>query len=416
MMTTLPDTGLPRDEILGALRAMSADDFSWQDGRLSAYAFASGQAAEQTARDAFFQHFSVNALGARRAFPGLRRMEAEVVAIGLQLLRAPAGAAGFMTTGGTESILAAVRASRNAARARLGQPGHRGNIVAPATAHPAFTKAADLMDLEVRRVAVGNDYRSDAGAMAAAIDRDTIMLVGSAPCFPYGVVDRVDELSELALARGAWLHVDACVGGYIAPFARMLGHPVPDFDLGLPGVRSISADLHKFGYCPKPASTVFYRCAEDARHQAFEYDDWPSGRYATDTVVGTRPGAAVAAAWAMLHAMGRQGYLDSTRRVLDLAARYRQRYAASPGLRIVGQPHLSLMAVTADDVDLHRVGECLKQRGWLPGMIREPQGLHHMLSLLHETAVEPYFRDFAECLQAVRSARGPATGKIEVLY
>jgi len=416
MMTTLPDAGLPREDILGALRAMSADDFSWQDGRLSAYAFASGQEAERIARDAFFQHFSVNALGARRAFPGLRRMEAEVVSIGLQLLRAPAGAAGFMTTGGTESILAAVRASRNAARARPGRARHRGNIVAPATAHPAFTKAADLMDLDLRRVPVGGDYRSDASAMAAAMDGDTIMLVGSAPCFPYGVIDRIDELSELALARDAWLHVDACVGGYIAPFARMLGHPVPDFDLALPGVRSLSADLHKFGYCPKPASTVFYRRAEDARHQAFEYDDWPSGRYVTDTVVGTRPGAAVAAAWAMLHAMGRDGYLDSTRRVLDLAARYRQRYAACPGLRIVGQPHLSLMAVAADDVDLHRVGECLKARGWLPGMIRAPRGLHHMLSLLHEAAIEPYFRDFDACLRAVRDAGGAADARIEVLY
>lgn len=415
MMTSLPLTGLPRDEVLNRLRAMSAEDFSWQDGRLSAYAFAAGQEAEDIARDAFFEHFSLNALGARRAFPGLRRMEADVIAIGLDLLRAPPGATGFMTTGGTESILAAVKASRNAARARLGKPGHRGNIVVPGTAHPAFTKAADLMDLELRRVAVGADCRSDTQAMAAALDADTIMLAGSAPCFPYGVIDHLDALSELALERDVWLHVDACVGGYIAPFARMLGHSIPAFDLALPGVRSLSADLHKFGYCPKPASTVFYRRPEDARHQCFEYEDWPSGRYLTDTVVGTRPGAAVAAAWAMLHAMGREGYLDSTRRLLDLAARYRRQYAAL-GLRIVGEPHLSLLAITADDVDLHQVGECLKGRGWLPGMLREPRGLHHMLSLLHEGAIAPYFRDLAACLQSVRAGTGPHADAIEVHY
>ncbi|MBN8889541.1 MAG: aspartate aminotransferase family protein, partial [Rhodospirillales bacterium] len=308
MAETFPHTGRSRAEIEAALASMHAGDADWRGGRVPLYVFGATAEVAEIGRDAFMAYFTENALGAKRAFTSLKRMEEAVVAMCLDLFHGPAGSVGNMTSGGTESIVMAVKACRDWSRARRGDPAHRGNLVLPVTAHPAFDKAARLMDLEVRRVPVAADLRADPAAMAAAMDEDTILLVGSVPCFPYGVVDPLPALSELALSRGVWLHVDACVGGYFAPFARALGRPIPEFDFALPGVASLSADLHKFGFCPKPASTVFYRSAELQASQEFVFDAWPSGRFATQTLVGTRPAGAVAAAWAVLRHLGRDGY------------------------------------------------------------------------------------------------------------
>jgi glutamate/tyrosine decarboxylase-like PLP-dependent enzyme len=207
--------------------------------------------------DAFMEFFNENTLGARRAFGSVRQMEEEVVAMGLSVFHAPSSGVGFMTTGGSESIVLAVKACRNWVRRKSGRSDHRGNIVAPYSVHPSFSKAAQLMDIELRRISLADNYRADVMAMARAMDRNTIMLVGSAPCFSYGTFDPIVELAALAKERDVWLHVDACIGGYLAPFVKELGYPVPAFDFDIPGVTSISADLHKFAYCPKPASTVF---------------------------------------------------------------------------------------------------------------------------------------------------------------
>jgi glutamate/tyrosine decarboxylase-like PLP-dependent enzyme len=250
--------------------------------------------------------------------------------------------------------------------------------------------------------------------MADAIDDETLMLVGSAPCFPYGTIDPIAALGELALRRRLWLHVDACVGGYLAPFVARAGYPIPDFDFSLPGVTSLSADLHKFGFCPKPASTVFYRSARHASFQPFEVDDWPGGRFVTATLAGTRPGGAIAGAWATLHAMGERGYVDTARQIMELVARYR-RGIEEIGLRIVGAPDLSILCFTADDVDMMEVGAVMGGRGWLPGHAREPRSMHIMLSLLHAPACEDYLGDLRAAVNTVR-ARSAATVKIDATY
>ena len=272
------------------------------------------------------EFFTENALGGKRAFHGLKKMEDDIVSMGLSLFHAPDDAAGFFTTGGSESIISAVLACRDFGRRQSGRADKRGNIVLPYSAHPAFTKAARLMDIELRRIPVAANYRADVAAMSRAIDADTMMLVGSAPCFSYGTIDPIVDLGRLAQERGVWLHVDACVGGYIAPFAAKAGYPIPTFDFAVPGVTSISADLHKFGFCPKPASTVFYRSADRAACQPFEMDDWPGGKFATATLVGTRPGGAVAGAWATLQGMGEQGYVSTARQIMELAGDISARY------------------------------------------------------------------------------------------
>ena len=251
-----------------------------------------------------------------------------------------------------------MKSARDVARARCGGR-FAANIVMPVSAHPAFDKAALLMDLEVRRLPVGPDLRADPAAMEAACDADTILLVGSAPSFPYGVVDDIPALGEVAARRGVPLHVDACVGGWIANFARDLGEDFPPFDFAVPAVASLSADLHKFGFCPKPASTVFFRDTTRSAAAGFDMDVWPNGRFATNTFVGTRPGGAVAAAWAVLNFLGRDGYRDITRRLLEMRRAYEAGVAAIDGLAVLGRPHLSILAVRSTDpaLDINKVAD-----------------------------------------------------------
>ncbi len=409
---TFPRHGQAPAALLDALTAMKEGDADWRGGRVPLYVFGATREVAEIGRDAFNLFFTENALGAKRAFTSLARAEAEVIGMTLALFSAPEGATGTMTSGGTESIVLAVQAARNFARARRGDAAHRGNLVLPETAHPAFDKAAGLMDLEVRRVPLAASLRADPAAMEAAIDADTILLVGSVPCFPYGVVDPIPELSELALRHDVWLHVDACVGGYFAPFARDLGRDIPVFDFANPGVASLSADLHKFGFCPKPASTVFYRTAAHAAGQGFDLDVWPNGRFATSTLVGTRPGGGVAAAWAVLRFLGHDGYTRLAERLLAMADAYVAGIEAIPGMRMFGRPDLSIIAFGDPGRDMGAVAEGMARRGWVPGLVRRPAGLHMMMSLLHEPVRERYLADLAASAAEAPAVAGAAVNAV----
>ena len=406
MTVRFEDAGWSSPAVMDALETMRDGDVDWRGGRAPLYVFSATEEVADIGKAAFNAYFSENALGARRAFPSLLRMEQEVVAMGLDLYHAPDGAAGNMTSGGTESIVMAVKACRDWARAKRGDPRFRGNLVLPASAHPAFDKAAALMDLDVRRVALAPGYVADPAAMAAAIDADTMLMVGSVPCFSFGTIDPIAALSEIALARGIWLHVDACVGGWMAPFVAENGRPIPAFDFALPGVCSISADLHKFGFTPKPASTIFYRSAELQAHQEFIFNTWPSGRFATQTMVGTRAGGAVAAAWAVLRFLGRAGYRRIAEDLMAMRDAYVAGLEAIPGMTVRGTPDLANIAFGCDDIDMGEVATAMAERGWLPGQVKTPPSLHLMLSLHHRDARARYIADVAESVAAVRAAKG----------
>jgi sphinganine-1-phosphate aldolase len=410
MRVALPPKGRPRAEVLAEMRQMKEGDADWQHGRVPLFVFKATDELSQVGRDAFLEFFTENALGGKRAFPSVKRMEDEVVAMALSLFNAPDAAQGFMSTGGTESIVQAVQTCRDWNRKRRGDPRHRGNLVLPESVHPAFNKAAKLMDLEVRRVPVGADLRADVAALDAAIDADTIMLVGSAPCFPYGVIDPIAELGRLAERRKVWLHVDACVGGYLAPFVRRIGRAIPDFDFTVPQVASISADLHKFGFCPKPASTVFYRDADQAQHHHFDFSDWPNGRFVTSTLVGTRPAGGVAGAWATFQFLGVEGYCDIATRLMGFVDAYKAGIASIPGLHVIGDPHLSVVAFGSHEVDIFRVAEVMEQRGWLPGL-QKPKGIHRMMSMIQAPSLHEYLDDVKAALQVVRGE----TAKVSTL-
>jgi glutamate/tyrosine decarboxylase-like PLP-dependent enzyme len=415
MKLRFPERGRAPDSVLNELRSFKGVDCDWQHGRAPLFVFKATDQVYELGKAAFFEYFTENALGGKRAFPSVKRMEDEVIGMALDLFHAPPGAVGFMTTGGTESIVQAVQTCRDWTRTRRKSPTFRGNIVAPRSVHPAFEKGAKLMDLEVRRVSVGKDFRADVDAMAAAIDDDTMMLVGSAPCFPYGVIDPIEELAAVARKRDVWLHVDACVGGYIAPFVRMTGREVPNFDLGIEGVSSLSADLHKFGFCPKPASTVFYSSEEKAAHHYFDFDGWPNGRFVTGTIVGTRPSGGVAAAWAVFNHLGLEGYKKIAADLMSFIDDYKAGVEAISGLRILGKPHLSIVAFGSDEVDVFRVAEVMSEKGWLPGLVQQPRAIHRMMSMIHADSKDEYLSDLRAAVGVVRQAH-PQSASIKASY
>jgi sphinganine-1-phosphate aldolase len=415
MRMSMPQVGRPQEEVLNALRTLKDNDIDWKRGRTPLYVFDAGEDVYEMGRAAFFEYFKENALGGRRAFPSVKQMEEEVVEMALGLFHGAQDACGFMTTGGTESIIQAVQSCRDWTRERRAAPRLRGNIVAAESAHPAFNKAARLMDIEVRRAPVGPDLRAAPAALEDLIDDETIMLVGSAPCFPYGVIDQISEIAALAHRRGIWMHVDACVGGYVAPFAKMIGRDIPDFDFGIKGVCSISADLHKFGFCPKPASTVFYRDSDAARFHVFDFDAWPNGRFLTNTICGTRPAGGVAAAWAVFKYLGVEGYMRIARELMSLVDDYRAGVEAIPGMKVLGDPHVSIVAYGSDEVDVFRVAEIMSETGWLPGLVQKPRAIHRMMSLVHRPVLDEYLSDLRSAVEAAHRSGGQAA-KIRATY
>jgi sphinganine-1-phosphate aldolase len=399
---SLPETGRGWSDIRAELVARKVDDYDWRSGRVSLYVYHDDDELLEVSREAYGLYFSENALG-QRAFPSLARMESELVRMSLALFNAPAGADGSFTSGGTESILLAMKAARDYFRATTSRD-FTPNVVIPCTAHPAFDKAAHLLGVHVRRVPTALDFRVDVARLRAAIDARTMLIAGSAPCYPYGVFDSIRELAELAQAKDLWLHVDACLGGFLAPFAREEGHTIPAFDFSIPGVTSLSADLHKYGFSARGASVVLYRRAQLKEYQVFRYDTWPRGSYATDTMLGSRPGGSISSAWAVSQYLGRSGYRRLARKTMDAKHRLVRGIESIPGLRVLRPTELSIVLYQSIDaaVDIDAVAEVLGQKGWFVGRSREPRAIHVALNAVHAPAMDRYLEDLADSVLQVR--------------
>jgi glutamate/tyrosine decarboxylase-like PLP-dependent enzyme len=391
-----------RDDML----AMRREDLDWRRGRHSVYVWHADDELEMVLRQAYSLFLVENGLGLR-AFPSLRRMEEDTLAMVRSLLSADDGAAGIFTSGGTESIFLAVQAARawaREAKPRVATP----EIVAPYSAHPALSKAAHLLGLSVKRVPVGADHRADVEAMEAAITDATAMLYASAPTYSLGLIDPVEALGAVAERHGLWLHVDACVGGILAPFVREIGHRVPAFDFAVSGVTSISADLHKSGFAAKPASTVTFRTERHRELARYATDEWPSGLYSSLTFTGTRPGGAIAAAWAALNFLGREGYRRIAASSMGAKALMVDGLARIPTVKVFGEPDLWAFAFGSDDVDMHGVAARMGARGWYCGRTTAPRGIHMMCTPVHEKIADEYVADIAQCLDAERAGASGA--------
>jgi glutamate/tyrosine decarboxylase-like PLP-dependent enzyme len=289
-------------------------------------------------------------------------------------------------------------------------------MVLPDTAHPAFEKAAHYFDVISVRVPATDGFRADVEAMRRAINENTIMLVGSAPTYPHGVVDSIAELSAVASEHEIGLHVDACLGGFLLPFVRKAGYPIPDFDFRVPGVTSMSADIHKYGFAAKGASTVLYRNAALRRHQFFVYADWCGGVYASPTMSGTRPAGAIAAAWATMNAMGEDGYLRNAQQIMKTTKALIEGVNSIPGLYVLGEPDMSVFAFASDEVDMFAVADAMEERGWHMDRQPKPSALHIMVTLAHQRVVDRFLSDLKESVQYVRENPSSASEGSAPMY
>ncbi|HET6792954.1 MAG TPA: aminotransferase class V-fold PLP-dependent enzyme, partial [Acidimicrobiales bacterium] len=312
------------------------------------------------------------------------------------LLNRPEGRrAGTMTSGGSESILLSMLVHRERARARGVE---RPEIVAASSAHPAYAKAAHYLGMELVRIPLDSRWRADADAARAAVGSRTAVVVASAFCYPYGVMDPVEELAGIASGVGAGCHVDACIGAFVLPFLERLDREVPPFDFRVPGVTAISADVHKYGYVPKGASVVLHRDDDWSAHQVFLYDQWGAGMYGSGVVAGARPAAPVATSWAVMNYLGVDGYTAVMRDLMVVTDRVRAAVGAM-GIDIVGDPIGPVLAMRSDRVDLYAVADTMEARGWYLNRNTDPVGLHLMLSPAHSTVIDQLLDDLASAVE-----------------
>ncbi|MEU1090015.1 pyridoxal phosphate-dependent decarboxylase family protein [Streptomyces sp. NPDC005576] len=413
-----PGTGRPAAEVLAELRALRGADAPTRGGRTFAYVYDAGlDGLDELTAEAYTAFATVNGLDPT-VFPSVARLENDLVRAAVDLLGVP-GAQGTFTSGGTESILLAVKTARDHARAvrEVTDP----QLVLASTAHAAFHKAAHYLGVEPVVVPVDPvTFRADAGAMAAALTDRTVLVVASTPSYAHGVIDPVAEIAAAAAARGVLCHVDACIGGWLLPHLRRAGRDIPPFDLSVPGVTSLSVDLHKYGYADKGASVVLYRDAELRRHQYFAHAGWPGYPVVNPTVQGTKSGGLLAQAWAALQHVGEDGYTALAGRVAEASDRLLAGLRALPGIQVLGEPAAGLVAFTVLGADgslagegapdlsllLHLADE-MRELGWYlqPQLSFDglPPNLHLTLTPATVGQVDALLADLAKALVAARA-------------
>ena len=401
----LPEHGRPREEVLAELREMAQEeDAFWETGKCSGTMYCGDHDHYAFMNEAFGQFAHVNALQ-RDMCPSQTRFEGEIIAMALDLMHGEAvtatDAAGLVTTGGTGSIIHAMLAYREWGRnvKGLGELA-RVNVIKPETAHPAFDKGCHLFDIELRRAPVDpKTTQVDVDWVADHIDDNTVALVGSACNYGYGTVDPIAELSDLALQRGIGLHVDGCLGGFILPFGQELGYDIPTFDFRLPGVTTISADTHKYGYAFKGSSVLLFRDKALRNGQYFFLTDWSGGKYMSPGIEGSRSGGLLAATWASLVSIGRQGYLDYARKIFETSFAMQDAVRSHPELSMLGDPTF-LFSFTSDVFDVYHINDFMRPRGWRFNGQQYPNALHMAVTRpqTQPGVVEAFTNDLAEAV------------------
>ena len=397
----IPASGLSAQSIEHSFDEMSAHDVQWRDGKAFSLAYNAGPEVLAVAEEAYRRFSGANALNTA-AFPSLRQMQGEVIEMAGAWLGATADSAGYFTSGGTESILMAVKAARDQFRTEssITHP----NIVLPTSAHAAFDKAAAYFGVELRRVDVLPNWRADVASMADRIDKNTVMIVGSAPQYPQGVIDDIPALAALAQRRNINCHVDACMGGVSLAYLSKLGHQIAPWNLRVDGVTSISVDLHKFGYTSKGASVIMYANKRLRSFQGFFTDQWLGGVYASSGMLGTKTGGAIAAAWAVMHFLGDDGYLRLTNSARVATEKLAQHITHHSDLALLAQPDALLLSFVAQEptrLNVYAVADELWKRGWYIDRQEPPQSLHCTVNAVHESVIDEMLAHLDACILSV---------------
>ena len=421
--SALPDQGRTREDLLAEIEGLATKESPrWRDGFLSGAVYNGDQGHLDFMNKVYAATSQVNPLHSD-VWPSASKYEAEIVSMVADMLGAGPGNAqasreeqicGAVSSGGTESILLAMKAYRDRARAEKGE--RYPEMVVPNTVHAAFDKASQYFGIKLKKVPVGPDYVANVKAMKAAITRRTIVVVASAPCFPYGLIDPVAEIAAMARKRGIGCHVDACLGGFVLPWAKQLGAPVPPFDFSVPGVTSMSVDTHKYGYAAKGTSVVLYRGHELRSHQYYTVTDWPGGLYFSPTLAGSRPGALSAAAWASMISMGKAGYLEATRKILDTTEQLKAGVRGIPEIELMGEA-IFMVSFRSETIDVYRVLDEMGKRGWNLNGLHRPAAVHLCVTLRHTQpgVAERFVTDLKASVAEVRSAP-PTKGGMAPVY
>ncbi|OHD65130.1 MAG: sphingosine-1-phosphate lyase [Spirochaetes bacterium RBG_13_51_14] len=415
----LPEKGVSRAEVLSIMRRIkSREEAKWKNGFVSGAVYHGDAGHIDFLNQAYAINSQSNPLHSD-VWPSIAKYEAEIVSMTAAMLGAGSagtggdGICGTVTSGGTESILLAMKAYRDRAREERGI--RRPEMIAPSTAHAAFDKASQYFNIRMIRIPVDGNSRSDVAAMRKAVTRRTVVIVGSAPSFPHGMVDTIGELSELARRKGIGFHTDACLGGFILPWLERLGYDVPAFDFRLPGVTSISADTHKYGYAAKGTSVVLYRDPELRHYQFYKTSEWPGGLYFSPTFAGSRPGALSAACWASMVSLGERGYLDAAEKIMRAAEKIKKGIEKIQELHILGDP-LWVIAFGSEKLDIYRVMDFMTRKGWSLNGLHRPSCVHICVTLRHALpgVAERFIKDLKAAVAHVKKNPGEKGGMAPV--
>lgn len=400
----LPAHGRSKDDLFAEMLDRKSADAKWREGKTFGLIYPTGREdIDELLMRAHDTYLYENALNPIR-FPSLQKMEADIVSMTGALVNLPEAGGGTMASGGSESILMSVLVNRD--RARLERGVTRGNIVYPTSAHAAFAKSAHYLELEARPIPITSEHLADVDAMANAVDDNTVLMMGSAYGYPHGLMDPIEDLSNIALERGIGFHSDTCVGAFVLPFMEQLGYDIPPYDFRSPGVTQMSCDVHKYGYAVKGASVILHRESEWIGQQYFLYNTWPAGLYGTPTVAGARPAGPIAAAWAVMNYLGMDGYVELMRELMATVDKIRSGIEAIPQLQIIGNPIGPLLAFGSDSLHPYAVCDLMDDRGWNLNRNTDPIALHMMISPLHAKYADEFLRDLQWAVDNHGESRG----------
>lgn len=396
MSSNIPEKGRPYEEVLSSLDAFGKDDPLYREGKTWSLVYYLDREYTEFLEAAYGKYFSANGLNPT-AFKSLKRMEREVLKFTAELLHVDENACGVMTSCGTESCLLAVKTYRDMGRAKgIKKP----EMILSETAHVSWDKGAEYFNVKIRRAPLAKDYRVDTDAVEKLINKNTVMILGSAPEYPHGIIDPIEKLGSIAKAHKIPMHVDACVGGYILPFIEANGAKLPLWDFRVPGVTSVSADIHKYGFAAKGASCILYRSIDYFKYQIFVNQDWPGGVFASPALLGTRPGGAYAAAWASIQANGREGYMKLAQRTMSAVKILIEGISSIEGLEIIGNPQASLISYRSTDpkLNIFAVGDVMENKDWFIDRLQRPDALHAMVTASHDKVVDKYLADLKDAV------------------
>uniref|UniRef100_A0A672GUS4 sphinganine-1-phosphate aldolase n=2 Tax=Salarias fasciatus TaxID=181472 RepID=A0A672GUS4_SALFA len=408
----LPSKGLSQSQVMEKIKEYETlNDVKWEKGCVSGAVYWGDETLTKLLVKVYGDFAWSNPLHPD-IFPSVRKMEAEVVRMSCTLFHGGPNSCGTVTSGGTESILMACKAYRDMAYERgVKYP----EILAPVSVHAAFDKAAHYFGMKLVHIPLDKKtMKVDVKAMRRAISRNTAMLVCSAPQFPHGIMDPIEEVAKLAVRYSLPLHVDACLGGFLIVFMAKAGYTLAPFDFRVKGVTSISADTHKYGYAPKGSSVILYSDKTYRQYQYFVAPDWQGGIYASPSVAGSRPGGIIAACWATMMHMGENGYVDATRKIINTLTEI----CKIKGVFVFGDPEVSVVAIGSDVFDIFRLSNALTSKGWNLNTLQYPSSIHICCTVLHTQpgVADRFIQDVKEQVAVIMKNPSEKTTGMGAIY